>query len=216
MICLFLKSPSIGVKTRLARDIGEEKALRIFRFMVEHQVAQIPPKWETSIYYTPMKSLDEFKDWLGPLIPDAHFVFQSEGDLGQRFENCVEEQFKAGAERVLIIVSDCPGLTRDYLYEADRALSNSDVVIGPARDGGWNLIGMRRPQIIFRGIDWSTDRVFKQTMDQCSNLSVHVTRALMDVDDADSLKAYSTWFSDVAPARPYAESTGKRTVGSWT
>jgi uncharacterized protein len=209
-VCLILKCPRIGqVKTRLANAIGAEQATLIYRALVEHQCTEIPSQWEVSICFTPANAEDEMRDWLEPhLTSGARFLPQVDGDLGQRLTMVVQTEFARERERVFLIGGDCPGLSRDYFLQADDALDSNDVFIGPAQDGGYVLLGLKRPvafatskepvlsslkgmQALFANITWSSSAVLEQTLGAArdQNLSVRLLHPLADIDDLASLNA---------------------------
>lgn len=134
------------MKTRLANAIGAERATKIYRALVEHQCAEIPSEWEVSVFFTPANAEEEMRNWLEPhLTSGARFLPQVDGDLGQRLTMVVRTEFARERERIFLIGGDCPGLSHDYFRRADGALDSNDVVIGPAHDGGYVLLGLKRP-----------------------------------------------------------------------
>jgi rSAM/selenodomain-associated transferase 1 len=191
-VCLFVKSPRLGeAKTRLAREIGAARANVIYRALVEHQAAEIPIDWRVAVYFAPSDAAEDLKTWLSPQLQNGtRFVPQCEGDLGRRLRTAVRREFDNGSERVYLIGGDCPGLSRNYFHEADRALSDNDIVLGPAQDGGYVLLAIKGcHDILFRDIDWSTPAVLQQTLAAArrQTLSVCLLRSLVDIDDATSL-----------------------------
>jgi uncharacterized protein len=198
-VCLFVKSPRPGeTKTRLARDIGAARATLIYRALVEHQAAEIPVDWRVAVYFAPSNAGEDMKIWLAPQLQNGPcFVPQCDGDLGRRLVTAVRREFDKGSERIYLIGGDCPALSRDYFDEADRALSENDIVLGPAQDGGYVLLAMKGPhEILFRDIDWSTPAVLRQTLAAArrQTLSVCLLRPLVDIDDAASLNDQSKIF----------------------
>jgi glycosyltransferase A (GT-A) superfamily protein (DUF2064 family) len=112
----------------------------------------------------------------------------------------VQTEFGRERERIFLIGGDCPGLSQEYFLQADGALDSNDVVIGPAHDGGYVLLGLKRPVAIgtskgpeglFTGIAWSSSAVLEQTLGaaQNQNLSVRLLHPLADIDDLASLNA---------------------------
>jgi uncharacterized protein len=191
-VCLFVKSPRLGeAKTRLARDIGATRAIVIYRALVEHQAAEIPVDWRVAVYFAPSNAEEDMKIWLAPQLQNGtRFVPQSDGDLGRRLATAVRREFDNGSERIYLIGGDCPALSRDYFDEADRALSDNDIVVGPAQDGGYVLLAIKGPhEILFRDIDWSTPVVLQQTLAAArrQTLTVCLLRPLVDIDEATSL-----------------------------
>lgn len=119
--------------------------------------------------------------WAGPIWT------QCDGDLGTRLCRAFEEAFLKGAAKVMALGSDTLGLTPRTVEEAARALERHDVVLGPARDGGYYLIGLTRPQpALFENVPWSTSGVFDAT--QCKvralGLTCKTVRTLDDLDEA--------------------------------
>jgi rSAM/selenodomain-associated transferase 1 len=195
-ICLILKAPREGtVKTRLARDVGPGRATAIYRALVEHQVRSIPPGWVAAIHFAPSDAEREMREWLKPLLPaSARFVPQCAGDLGCRLANVVSIEFQRGAGRVFLIGGDCPGLSQDYLVDADRQLTETDIVVGPATDGGYVLLGLKTPHVaLFEDIAWSTPAVLEQTLAAAGRLRLplRLLPALEDIDDVASLERQS-------------------------
>jgi rSAM/selenodomain-associated transferase 1 len=186
-ICLMLKVPRSGeVKTRLGKEIGFEQAEWIYRKLVENQVAELSGQ-EIEIHYTPGDEGGRMQEWLGP---DRQYLPQPDGDLGERLKHAMRGAFSRGADAVLFLGGDCPDVTQDIIIEAQSQLTNRDVVIGPAEDGGYYLLGLKTDQPrLFEGIDWSTDRVFAQTTSRLEEL--HLTWGTLprcdDVDDLASL-----------------------------
>lgn len=193
---LMLKAPRPGtVKTRLAADIGSERAAAVYRSLVELQLRQIPEGWAVAIYFTPDDAESEMREWLSEFVPEDSFTQQSAGDLGARMEAAVSRELHAGADAVALMGGDCPYLTREYLERAAGHSEDVDVVIGPAVDGGYVLLLLKKPQAaLFEQIAWSTSRVLEQTKQAAdANRLRHVTMpALEDIDDYASLCRFYT------------------------
>lgn len=191
-LCLILKAPRPGaVKTRLARDIGEHKAAAIYRAMVEGQAKSIPGDWDVAVHYSPRDAATEMEEWLKPLLPlRSRFVPQCDSDLGGRLAAVVRAEFLAGADRLFLIGGDCPAVSRCYLNEAAQLLNGADVVIGPAADGGYVLLGLKAPHYrLFENITWSTSKVLNQTvaMAHALSLTLRLLAVVEDIDDVESL-----------------------------
>ena len=188
VVQVFLKAPRQGfVKTRLAREVGNERALAIYRTLAEAQLAKLPPGWTTEIHYTPVDAGAEMRGWLG-----SHHEYraQCDGDLGLRLAHAVERAFATGARNVFAIGADCPDLDASLLAEAQTALRQTDVVIGPARDGGYYLIGLKSPAVgLFEKIEWSTPRVLAQTLQRAQELGL-VHALLPEKEDVDDLAGW--------------------------
>lgn len=163
LVMIFLKAPRPGtVKTRLGREIGHDHAAIAYRNLAELQLRRIPGEFRTEIHYAPRGALAEMRQWLGP---QRHYRAQSGCDLGQRMSRAFGQGFRRGYDRIVVIGSDCPGLDEGCLRRAGAELSNVEVVLGPAMDGGYYLLGLRRPQPrLFEGIPWSTETVLTATL----------------------------------------------------
>jgi rSAM/selenodomain-associated transferase 1 len=182
-LIIFVKAPrSGGVKTRLARAIGEEAACAAYKRLAEELIEHLATFPSVELRFTPDEAVSEITPWRRR---DWQLHPQGEGDLGVRLERAFADAFASGGEYVAAIGSDCPAITPEDIQSAWAALRTSDVVLGPARDGGYWLIGVREPRpALFQTIDWSTDQVLKQTMRraQVRNLKVELLRELSDVD----------------------------------
>ena len=125
----------------------------------------------------------------------GRFRLQGEGDLGDRIARAVATAFHEKIRRVLVIGADCPTATADVLGAALDALKSHDVVVGPATDGGYYLIGFNRDAYskkVFDGISWGTEKVFTETLDNIEDagLTVHTLPQWRDIDTYADLKAF--------------------------
>lgn len=179
-LIIFLKNPILGqVKSRLAADIGEEKALAVYRDLVEKTRKETEQLTDVRcvLYYS--NFIDKNNEW-----PDEFFEkrLQSKGDLGGKMQKAFQE---SSDDKVIIIGSDCYDLQREHIEKAFDKLNSIDIVIGPANDGGYYLLGMKKlyPEL-FKGVDWSTEKVLTQTLDKIKslNLSVGFLEELVDLD----------------------------------
>lgn len=187
VLVAMLKAPRLGwVKTRLARDLSPRAALEIYRRLVGHQLQAIPDTWRVEIHFSPANATDEMRAWLGPKLT---YFPQSGDDLGARLIAATAGAFARGAPAVVVIGGDCPGLDRATLQAAASGLHHADVVLGPADDGGYYLIGLRSPQPhLFTEIAWSTAGVFAATTARvrAAALSLATLPVKEDVDDLAS------------------------------
>lgn len=190
---MFLKAPRPGlVKVRLAAAIGPEAASAAYRQLVERLLASLGRLDPVQLCFTPDDAVAEIQPWLAARWTAAP---QGDGDLGARLERAFDQAFAAEARRVVIIGSDCPDIAVPDIEAAWAALRESDVVLGPATDGGYWLVGLRAPQPqLFRGIPWSTAAVLTETLARArlAGLSVHLLRALSDVDTVEDWKSFLT------------------------
>lgn len=185
--CLMLKAPRPGlVKTRLAREVGEPEATRIYRRLVELQISRLGAGWHIEVHHAPSDAETEMRSWLG----DGHrYEPQAEGDLGDRMRAAMLGAFGRGASRVVFLGGDCPYVDEDVLRVAIEALDAAEVALGPASDGGYYLLGMKWPlPALFEGIHWGTPIVLRQTMERITREGLRATllRELEDVDDMPS------------------------------
>ena len=201
VVLVFLKAPRPGfVKTRLAAEIGDAAATKLYRHLAERQVAAIPAKWRTEIHYAPRGARTTMTDWLGSR---PSYRLQRDVDLGARLTAAFAQAFEHGAERVIAVGADCPDLDAAWLGTAAARLDKADIVIGPARDGGYYLIGLRRPTpAVFEGIPWGTSGVLQETLARVRDLDAEV--ALLaekeDIDDGPSFRRYRQRQSRAAKA----------------
>jgi rSAM/selenodomain-associated transferase 1 len=182
-LIIFVKAPRPGfVKTRLASTIGASEAVRAYRRLVETLLGRLANLTTVELRYSPDDALREIQPWLRP---DWEARPQTLGDLGQRLNSAFAETFGAGSERVVIIGSDCPEVEPADIQKAWTALLAHDVVLGPATDGGYWLIGLRQSQpFLFQDMAWSTAAVMPETLKriQAARLGVHLLRPLSDID----------------------------------
>ena len=188
-LLVFAKAPRPGtVKTRLARTIGNEQATALYRRMGRQIVANVrPAPARMVVCYDPPGGEAEIRHWLGDAL---HLCWpQGSGDLGTRMSRMVERAF-SDSDRVVVVGTDTPAVGADTVTRAFAALDTADIVIGPARDGGYYLIGLQGPHPdLFAGIRWSTGSVLAETRKRTDRLGLSVTWLEMegDIDTADDL-----------------------------
>lgn len=191
-ILLFIKYPEIGkVKSRLARDLGGEIAVELYRNFVLDILSSIKEtKADLKICFYPPDLRDRFVEWLGK---DHDYLPQDGKDLGERMEKGLTWVFGEGYNKAIIIGSDSPDLPGDMIDLGFSSLWSHDVVIGPSSDGGYYLIGFDKKGFlpeVFRDIVWSSTAVFKKTLDIIAKagLKVFVLPEWRDVDTLDDLR----------------------------
>ena len=193
IVLLFIKAPFTGrVKSRLAAAVGEEAALALYKnFILDIIDALRTSGYPFRIFFYPPDAKEAITTWLVgyPAVP------QDGSDLGERMELAFRKTFLEGYTSAILIGSDIPDLTPAVFHEALESLNENDAVIGPADDGGYYLIGFNQRSFqpsIFRGIPWSTDTVFRKTMDILheSSLRVYLVPQWKDVDTLEDLKAF--------------------------
>jgi rSAM/selenodomain-associated transferase 2/rSAM/selenodomain-associated transferase 1 len=218
-LLIFTRYPEAGrTKTRLIPTLGAEGAADLQRQMTEHTVAQVKPllsdappadagingiNWQICLWFGG-GTIAQMQDWLGK---DWAYFPQSEGDLGDRLQTSVQYSFNQGAAGVVVIGIDCPNIDATTIRTAWDQLQTHEVVLGPATDGGYYLIGMKRliPDL-FQGITWGTERVFAQTeaIAQRLHLSTAVLSPLQDVDYPEDLPVWEAARRRVIESAPPA------------
>ncbi len=182
LVLVFAKAPRPGqVKTRLAADLGEETAARIYRTMGRTVVDGLRGgPFRIRVCFAPADARTEMADWLGRA--DLDFHPQSDGDLGHRMETAAAEAFRS-ASRVCLVGTDTPDLDHRVVEEALRGLEDADAVVGPARDGGYYLLALNRLEpSLFRDVPWSTSRVLETTLARAKEAGLTVRTLTMRVD----------------------------------
>ncbi len=191
-LIVFVKNPVLGeVKTRLAASLGEHRALDIYNELLEITRENI-----TNLGCQKHVFFGSFIE--DDVIWEEAFLsknIQDGGGLGERMESAFYRIFRSESDPVkaVLIGSDCPELTSVNINQAFELLDTNDVVLGPALDGGYYLIGMKKNHpAIWLEIDWSTDRVYQQTIDKINkfNLSYSVLPVLQDIDTQEDWSDY--------------------------
>ncbi len=194
-LIIFSKVPRKGlVKRRLAAQIGTERAFYYFSLLFRKTLNEAfflaarkflylwPEDW------TP-EELSPFSDLIGAFTLKS----QSGADLGERMLQALKEVMGQGFQKVLLVGADIPFLSREILEEAFSALQSKEMVLGPAEDGGYYLIGFRREtsgwEALFEGIPWGGAEVFEKTLKKARliGVSIHLLPPLFDVDTAEDL-----------------------------
>lgn len=184
-IIVFQKNPKEGqTKTRLAATIGHPNAMRVYSELVRH-AHEVVSNFDVHKYLYFSDFVEDDIRWA-----NYHKYVQSGEDLGVRMFNALDRVKNQGVERAVLIGTDCYQITTDIIQEALTSLKTHDYCIGPALDGGYYLIGARKPnEEVFLNKEWSTENVFKEAIDsiQKINKTVHVLPALSDVDVEEDL-----------------------------
>lgn len=202
VVVVFAREPVAGnVKTRLAAGVGGTAALALYRAFLEDLLVELH-KGPWALRVAVAGDPERFAETFG-IDPKSCFP-QGEGDLGTRmdatFHRILED---AHRDRCLLVGSDMPQLDVSAVALADAALAmgETDVVLGPALDGGYYLIGMARPHPLFSEIAWSTDAVLRQTRSRAQQLGLR-TQLLpeaFDVDTVEDLDRLGRWLEGRAP-----------------
>ena len=204
VVLVFQKNEVLGkVKTRLAAGVGEEQALEIYR--------QLLAKTYLALRDISVSITTYFSEFIpdNPIHSAENKLVQVGQDLGERMKNAFAENFELGIEKIVLIGTDCPSLEGIHLSQAFEALDQSDLVLGPARDGGYYMIGMkRRTDFLFEGITWSTELVLSQTLALAAEQGLQ-TSLLPVLEDIDTLEDWERYCSQIGDM-PYISTTEQR------
>ncbi|NER34774.1 MAG: DUF2064 domain-containing protein [Oscillatoria sp. SIO1A7] len=192
-LIIFTRYPEPGkTKTRLIPALGAEGAARLQGQLTEHTLRQLGKTDELPSYSIEVRfaggNRELMAEWLGP----GKYEPQGEGDLGTKIYRAFATAFATGIEKVAIVGIDCPDLDASIAIAAFDRLNDSDLVLGPAVDGGYYLIGLRQTVVpeLFAGISWGSDKVLQQTVDAARklNLSYSLLPELADIDRPEDLE----------------------------
>ena len=188
-VLVFVRAPRAGqVKTRLAREVGSAHALAAYRSMGRSISDAVAARYPLTVWYTPVDGEACVREWLGP----HRYKPQVGGDLGARLAHAFDTHFAAGDRPVIAIGADVPSLTAAVVAEAEHALGEHAVVLGPSLDGGFYLIGLRAPApAVFVDVPWGGTEVMRITVARChtAGLSIATLAPRRDVDTAADLAA---------------------------
>lgn len=194
LVIVFVKNIKLGtVKTRLAKTIGDFGAFEVYSELVKiTEKATEELDIDKRIYFSnavvDTKWKNDFK------------TVQKGIDLGERMLNAFNEGFAAGYKKIVLIGSDLPDINSSHIINGIKALDNSDVVFGPAEDGGYYLVGLSQPNTsIFVNKPWSQPTLLKETLQQLqkNNVTVSTLDTLNDIDTYEDLIASDFYKSDL-------------------
>jgi len=208
-LIVFTRYPEPGTtKTRMIPELGAEGAAELQRQMTEHIMARA--NGLSAVLPLPVEvryeggSQKQMTKWLGP---GFCYCRQGDGDIGHRMGRALKDAFGQGCETVVIIGSDIPDITTAIMQKAFEDLKKTDLVLGPAGDGGYYLIGMQRstfgywnPQL-FNDISWGTEKVLPQTLAIAKRLGLNYTLldTLRDVDRPEDLAVWYQTSKSITP-----------------
>lgn len=188
-LIIFARAPMLGgVKTRLAATIGDQRARDVYQRLSRKIISELAgaPQWKTFIAATPQPCLRH------RMFASATAIVmdQGRGDLGDRMARALQT---AGAGSTILVGTDIPGLNVQRIQEAFKLLAERDVVFGPAEDGGYWLVGSRKPDIVsrmFKSVRWSTEHALSDTLANLHNGRVGILTKLRDLDDFSDLNEF--------------------------
>jgi rSAM/selenodomain-associated transferase 1 len=193
LLIVFVKAPRPGsVKTRLAQSIGAEAACHAYSQLTERVLWNVNEIDPVLLRFAPDEAETEITHWGKRTWRRAS---QGPGDLGERLARAFDEAFNSGCQKVVVIGSDCADVTSSDIQAAWAALANCDLVLGPAKDGGYWLMGLNGPQrALFENVPWSTDKVLEETLKRAKSagLRMQLLRVLSDVDTEADWQAFQS------------------------
>ncbi len=179
-LIIFTRNPELGkCKTRLAKSIGDEAALTIYKYLLQHTAnITAPVSADKFVFYS--ENILENDIWDDTIFRKK---LQEGADLGLRMQNAFTELFNTGYEKIMIVGSDILDLNTKHISDAFIKLDTHDAVIGPAQDGGYYLLGMKQllPDI-FKNKTWGTATVLKETIKNLQNRDLFLLEELNDID----------------------------------
>ncbi|MDC0870292.1 TIGR04282 family arsenosugar biosynthesis glycosyltransferase [Flavobacteriaceae bacterium] len=197
LLIIFTRNPVLGkVKTRLAKTVGDKTALDIYHFLLQ-KTKEVTNKisCDKKVYYSEKIIEDDLWD---------QSIYQKReqygNDLGEKMKNAFNDSFKNNYEKIIVIGSDLFDLEPSHINEAFKKLNHNNVVIGPALDGGYYLIGLKKlhPKI-FQNKNWGTSSVRKETLKNLEKVDVHLLPMLNDVDVIEDIKNHSAFTKFLKP-----------------
>ncbi len=198
LLLIFTRNPELGkCKTRLAATVGDENALEIYKFLLNH-TAKLTAGVNAAkqVWYSEEIWKEDIWD---------HSIFdkrlQNGSDLGIRMGNAFQEGFTKGFERIIVVGSDMYDLNTQDLNKAFEALKTKDVVIGPAEDGGYYFLGMKKfNPSIFQNKAWGTETVLADTLSELKDENVQLFETRNDIDlfeDIKDIKAFHPYLKQL-------------------
>ncbi len=190
-LIIFSRYPLPGqAKTRMIPKLGNAGAAHLQRQLTEYTINSISPLLNSEDLNIEVQyhggDHRKLQQWLGA---DIDYQQQSPGDLGHKLHQAFLQSFEQGHQNIIIIGTDCTDLNAIHITKAINALEQKDVVIGPSHDGGYWLIGMRRPLNLFKQMRWGTNSVFPDTINQLNQQKIEydLLEELSDIDTPEDL-----------------------------
>jgi len=194
LVCL-ARAPQFGrVKTRLAREIGELRALDVYHALLHANgrlLNACATELTVEVTVSGVWEEHEFRKYYGESILRTE---QPKGDLGEKMHTLISDGLSEGYRGVILIGSDCPLLEQRHIHTAASVLRHNDIVIGPSDDGGYYLLGMRAEHpALFADMEWGRDNVLSKTLERLQQLKLshHLLSPLYDIDTLADWKRFS-------------------------
>lgn len=187
-LIIFTRNPELGkCKTRLAKSIGNEAALNIYKYLLEH-TADVAKKVDAQRFVFYSENIQVNDIW------DTNYFqkqLQKGNNLGERMQNAFNMLLSKKFKKIIIVGSDLLDLNAALITKAFNKLENHDAVIGPAQDGGYYLLGMKKLMLtVFQNKDWGTETVRAHTLENLKNNSVYLLKELNDIDTFEDMQHY--------------------------
>ncbi|TDD95546.1 TIGR04282 family arsenosugar biosynthesis glycosyltransferase [Flavobacterium cellulosilyticum] len=195
VLIIFTRNPQLGkVKTRLAKTIGNEKALEVYKDLLFHTMTETQNLvCDKFVFYD--EDIDINDIWSGALYEKR---MQFGADLGAKMHNAFQTLFDLGYQNCIIVGSDLFDLRANHINEAFHKLERNDVVIGPAEDGGYYLLGLKKViPSIFENKNWGTSTVLSSTLKDLVNHKIEFTETLNDIDTFEDLEKSNYIFKTI-------------------
>jgi len=191
LLLIFTRNPELGkVKTRLAKTVGDKTALDIYLFLLQ-KTKEVTKSitCDKTVYYSEKIIEDDL--WNRSNYQKRE---QFGKDLGEKMKNAIEDGFKKKYTKIIVIGSDLFDLKPSLINDAFEKLDNNDVIIGPATDGGYYLIGLKKLHLkIFENKNWGTSTVREDTLKNLEKVNVHLLPMLNDIDVIEDIKNHSAF-----------------------
>jgi rSAM/selenodomain-associated transferase 1 len=215
LLIVFLKAPRASfVKTRIAKTLGPENASIIYRALADDLLANLIPEkgFEIIVMFWPPDGSKEIEQWLENKFK---LQVQAEGNLGKKISSAFSDALNKNYKNVIIIGSDLPYLNAEDIHGAFNDLETTDLLLGPSSDGGYYLIGLKKPcPPLFEDINWSTPQVLPQTLSRAkkAGLSFKLLPEKRDIDNYEDLVFLENFIENTRNQRnlPNTHSTLKK------
>jgi len=196
-LIIFTRNPELGkCKTRLAKTIGNEAALEVYKHLLNHTLKTTQQiRADKFVFYSEaIQKNDIWDDTIfGKKLQQGH-------DLGKKMKNAFKELFQIGYKKIVIIGSDVLDLETRHINNALSDLNTTDCVLGPAKDGGYYLLGLNKMfDFLFENKSWSTSKLWEETINDLKENALTFTtlETLNDIDTFDDLMASKSYQSNV-------------------
>lgn len=193
-LVIMVRQPRPGTaKTRLASAVGAAQAAGVYARLLYDLLLRVARAGPRSYRVTVAVASKDDVPYFSVAFPEFEVVAQAEGCLGTRLRSAFERSFAAGASEVVVAGSDVAGLDAALVATAFAMLESSPLVLGPAADGGYYLVGQQPPGAdLFSDVDWGTSRVLEQTLAHAGRVGVPA-KLLPELEDIDTIDDLSRW-----------------------